>query len=116
MHILRKIYIDNFYVLCCGSLLYGGERKYKAKVLPINYLVWFVDRLREVAKYVFLLMAGPLRPKLPPPLELNGRWKNGTLEKKVPKKVILSIIYPLQPPPTLLMTLPLREELFLQLP
>ena len=67
MHILRKIYIDNFYVLCCGSLLYGGERKYKAKVLPINYLVWFVDRLREAAKYVFLLMAGPLRPKLPPP-------------------------------------------------
>ena len=100
MHILRKIYIDNFYVLCCGSLLYGGERKYKAKVLPINYLVWFVDRLREAAKYVFLLMAGPLRPKLPP-LELNGRWKNGTLEKKGSKKsyFIHNIPFTTPPPP-----------------
>ena len=38
-------------------------------------------------KKVFLLMAGPLRPN-PAPLELNGRWNVGKLEKKVPKKVL----------------------------
>ena len=35
-----------------------------------------------------LKMAGPLRP----PLELNGRWNVRTLEKKVKKKVIFSLM------------------------
>ena len=43
--------------------------------------------IREVAKKVLLLMAGPLRPN-PPPLEPLGRWNVGTLEKKVKKKVV----------------------------
>ena len=37
--------------------------------------------LREAAKKVLLLMAGPLRPNSPPPLNLNGRKNFGTLEK-----------------------------------
>ena len=32
-------------------------------------------------------MARPLRPNPPPPLELNGRWKNGKLDKKIKKKL-----------------------------
>ena len=43
-------------------------------------------RLREAAKKVIFLMAGPLRPNPPHPLELNGRWNFGTFEKKVPKE------------------------------
>ena len=50
------------------------------------------DCIREAAKKVLLLMARPLRPNPPPPIELNGRWNVGTLEKKAPKKV-------LSPPP-----------------
>ena len=42
--------------------------------------------LGKPQKKVLLLMAGPLRPYPPPPLELNGRRHFGTLEKKVPKK------------------------------
>ena len=45
---------------------------------------FFFSCIREAAKKVLLLMAGPLRPK-PPPLELNGHWKVGMLEKKVKK-------------------------------
>ena len=63
--------------------------------------------LGKPQKKVLLLMAGPLRPN--PKLE---RWK-----KKVPIKVIFSLIaLPFTPPP-LLMAQPLREEFFvLQLP
>ena len=41
--------------------------------------------IREAAKKVFLLIAGPLRPD-PPPLspELNGRWNFGMLENNGP--------------------------------
>ena len=39
--------------------------------------------------------------KIYPPIMLNGRWNFGTLETKVPKKIIFS-----------LMARPLREELF----
>ena len=44
-------------------------------------------------------MAGPLRPNPNPPLELNGRWNFGTLEKKVLKQIFLNgpALYP--PPP-----------------
>ena len=44
----------------------------------------------EAAKKVLLLMAGPLRPKNPlpsPPLDLNGCWNVGTLEKRFQKKL-----------------------------
>ena len=44
------------------------------------------------------------------PLELNGRWNDGTLEKKV-KKSFLNC--PALYPPPLLMARPLRKELFL---
>ena len=45
-------------------------------------------------------MARPLRPNLPPPLELNGRWNVGTLKKKVTKKVFFFLNGPAlyQPP------------------
>ena len=46
---------------------------------------------REAVKKILLLMAGPLRPT---PLELNGRWNVGTLEKKVKK----SYFFPNGPP------------------
>ena len=46
-------------------------------------------------------MAGSLRPNPPSPLELNGRWKVGTLEKKVPKKLIYLNGLGLYPPPPL---------------
>ena len=49
-------------------------------------------KVREAAKKVLLLMAGPLRPN-PPPLELNGRWKFGTLKKNYQKK----FFFPLWP-------------------
>ena len=48
-------------------------------------------------------MAGPLRPKPPPHLEINGRW-NGTLEKSV---LFSLMARPFTPPP-LLMARPLR--------
>ena len=68
---------------------------------------------REAAKK-FLLMAGPLRPNPPPPSNLKWLLK---FWKKVPKKVILSLmVRPLTLPPPLLMARPLREELFLRLP
>ena len=47
-------------------------------------------------------MAGPLRPSPPPSRAEWPLWKVGTSEKKVPKKVIFS-----------LMARPLREEHFL---
>ena len=56
-------------------------------------------------------MTGPLRPYTPP-LELNGRCNFGTLEKKVPKKVIYSLMARPLPLPPFLMARPLREELF----
>ena len=57
-------------------------------------------------------MAGPLRPNPPPPLEPNGRWNVGTLEKKGLKKVLFSLMSRPFTPPPLLMAMPLREELF----
>ena len=56
-------------------------------------------------------MAGPLRPN-PPPLEPNGRWNDGTLEKKGSKKSHFFLNGPALYPPPLLMARPLREELF----
>ena len=43
------------------------------------------------------------------PLELNGRWN---VEKKVPKKVICTLMARPFTPPPLLMARPLRVELF----
>ena len=63
-------------------------------------------------------MAGSLRPNPLPPLELNGRWNIGTLErwnvgKKGTKKVLFALMAPpFTPPPLLLVAWPLREELF----
>ena len=59
--------------------------------------------LREAAKKVLFLMAGPLRPNPPPPPP-SSLMAVGTLErwkKEVPKKVIFSLIARL-----------LREDLF----
>ena len=44
--------------------------------------------VREVVKKNILLMALPLRLNPPPPLELNGRWNVGTLEKRFQKKLV----------------------------
>ena len=67
-------------------------------------------------KTVLLLMARPLRPNLPPPLELNGRWNVGTLKNKGYKKAFFSLMArPFTNPPPLLIARPLREEL-LRLP
>ena len=65
--------------------------------------------VREAAKKVLLLLAGPLRTNPPPPSELNGRWNFGTLEKKVPKKVLFPLMARQHYPPPLLMARPLRE-------
>ena len=54
-------------------------------------------------------MAGSLRPN-PPSLELNGRWNVRTLGKKVPKKIIFSLMARSYSP--LLMARPSKEELF----
>ena len=53
-------------------------------------------------------MAGPLRPNPPHPLELNGRWKVGMLEKSS-----FFLKGPAPNPPPVLMALPLRDELFI---
>ena len=61
-------------------------------------------------------MVRPLRPN-PLPLELNGRWNYGMLEKKVPRKVLFFLNGPaLYQPPPLLMVRQLREELFCGFP
>ena len=87
------------------------------EIIVFNGQFSLYQRLRKAAKKVLLLMAGPLRPNppLPPPLELNGRWNFGTLEKKGSKKSYFFLngpaLYAPGPPP-LLMARPLREELF----
>ena len=58
-------------------------------MLHTMYKIWRSKKnlryelVREAAKKILLLMAGPLRP----PSSFNDRWNFGTLEKKVPKKV-----------------------------
>ena len=49
----------------------------------------YCEYIREAAKKNIFLMGGPLR--LPPPLELNGRWKVETLEKGA-KKIMFSLM------------------------
>ena len=51
------------------------------KILAIkNIYLFFSKAIREDAKKALFLMARPLRPNPPPPLELNGRWNVGMLE------------------------------------
>ena len=103
----------------CGSFLWlfqiDDYTMHFQGVQPSFPLLWpliCVCSLRVAAKKVLPLMARPLRLNPPPPLELNGRWNVGTQEKKVPKKVIFSLLArPFTPPPSL-MARPLREELF----
>ena len=61
----RETFAPIVYILKCDSLDQGKGFIFKKRVL--------LTLFREAAKKVPLLMAGPLRPNPPPPLELNGR-------------------------------------------
>ena len=49
-------------------------------------------KLREAAKKSSSLNGRAIKAYPPPPLEHNGHWNVGTLEKKVPKKVHISFM------------------------
>ena len=56
---------------------------------------------REAAKKVLLIiMARPLRPNPPSPLELHGGWNAGTSKKKVKTNYFSLMARPFTPPPS----------------
>ena len=93
LHYLNTL--EDIYVYIAWLRDFKGSIEVYTRTLTLS-IYW----LREAARNkVVFLMTGPLRPN-PPPLELNGRWNVGTLEKRFKKKLFFPLWPgPLAPPP-----------------